>query len=267
MLATASDTHLTSDMSLKGDEVIQWSDQLDQDASGAPKLLVTVTSNTEVPTDMQQRISPLVRSEMDSMSKKGINVGSPFKSRSENNNNLSLYSADIPTQIKKTEDGSISVLGPQIHREISVKTDYDIETSPPSPSLDDKGLMYTMKKTLITTTKEVTTRTKQEIRTELEVVHIDGEDELPKRLALVTDENDKVAVSVTTMSGIDNEQAGSNQDVLAKDIKKGLQTANENICKGVENNLFSERFVPPLLFCDIHKHYTKCKFFYYSCLY
>ena len=71
-------------------------------------------------------------------------------------------------------------------KEISVKTDYDIETSPPSPSPDDSGLMYTMKKTLVTTTKEVTTNIRQEIKTQLEVVHVDNETELPRRIGMLS---------------------------------------------------------------------------------
>ena len=48
--------------------------------SGKPKLLVTVSSNNQVPADMQKRISPIVKTEIDEFSKKDVakvTVGQP----------------------------------------------------------------------------------------------------------------------------------------------------------------------------------------------
>ena len=139
-----------------------------------------------------------------------------------------------------------SYLGPHVQKEISVKTDYDIETSPPSPSPEDGGLMYTMKKTLVTTTKEVTTLTRQEIKTELEVVHVDSENELPRRIGVQSRESDRVGVSVTTVSGVakspeSQQQQEQESGNIGDTLKKELQDTNENICKGVEGSLFAER--------------------------
>ena len=226
---------------------MNWGDDLEgQGSGGRPKLLVTVSSNRTVPPDMQQRLSPIVRSEMKQFVKKGIT------GTIKNPTSLGMlldpqyqgrFVANTTLNAHKTDGGAVSVLGPEVQTEISVKTDYDIETSPPSPSPDEKGLMYTMKKTLVTTTREVTTCTKQEIRTELEVIHVDSEVELPQRLLKMKNEADKVGVSVTTMSCVDNEKLGSskNQGLIMGMVKTDLQNANENICKGVENNLFAEK--------------------------
>ena len=94
---------------------------------------------------------------------------------------------------------------------------------------------------------KVTTTTRQEIKTQLEVVHVDNESELPRRLGTATRESDRVGVSVTTVSGIATSEGvdgdGSKGDDVANSLKKELQGANENICRGVESSLFAERYV------------------------
>ena len=147
---------------------MKWKDDLsaEQQASGRPKLLVSVSSNTQVPADMQKRISPIVKTEMDEFSKKDVakaTRGQPttftFATGGKTNaltksSSIGVSSSSLDT-VGSGGQGGGAFLGPQVLKEISVKTDYDIETSPPSPSPDEGGLMYTMKKTLVTTTKEV----------------------------------------------------------------------------------------------------------------
>ena len=146
---------------------MKWKDDLSaaEQASGRPKLLVSVSSNSQVPADMQKRISPIVKTEMNEFSKKDVakaTCGQPttFTFGGGKTNGLTkLSSIGVSSSSSSLDTVGITnggaFLGPQVMKEISVKTDYDIETSPPSPSPDDGGLMYTMKKTLVTTTKEV----------------------------------------------------------------------------------------------------------------
>ena len=144
---------------------MKWKDDLSsaEQTGGRPKLLVSVSSNSQVPADMQKRISPIVKNEMDEFSKKDVakaTCGQPttftFGGGKTNaltkSSSIGVSSSSLDT-VGSANGGAF--LGPQVNKEISVKTDYDIETSPPSPSPDDGGLMYTMKKTLVTTTKEV----------------------------------------------------------------------------------------------------------------
>lgn len=90
----------------------------------------------------------------------------------------------------------------------------------------------------------MTTTTRQEIKTQLEVVHIDNESELPRRLS--TRESDRFGVSVTTVSGVapsdSDGRSGSGAGEIADTLKKELQGTNENICRGVESSLFAERY-------------------------
>ena len=96
----------------------------------------------------------------------------------------------------------------------------------------------------------MTTTTRQEIKTQLEVVHVDNESELPRRLSVATREADRVGVSVTTVSGVATTPSAtggpngrSGDDDIADTLKKELQGTNENICRGVESSLFAERYV------------------------
>ena len=75
----------------------------------------------------------------------------------------------LPVEVMETEAGLVSLMGPQVQREVSVHTDLSVEATPPSPTLDKGGAHFTMKKTLKTTTREVVTSTRQEIKTELQV--------------------------------------------------------------------------------------------------
>ena len=93
----------------------------------------------------------------------------------------------------------------------------------------------------------MTTTTRQEIKTQLEVVHVDNESELPRRLGVSTRESDRVGVSVTTVSGVaPTDSDGQSGSVAVEDVadtlKKELQGTNENICRGVESSLFAERY-------------------------
>ena len=220
---------LTPGVNLKGEQLLTLDENMNQVNSNQPKLLVSVKSNNSVPSDMQQRISPLVQSEMNQLKKEPAFGNIPAGRRS----------SDV--EGKKPRNGNAVLFGPETLREISVKTDCDIESTAPSASPDDHGLTYTMKKTFTTTIKEVITHTKQEIKTELEVVHVDSEDELPKRLLALKKDTDQVGVSVTTMSSM-VKQAEINEEQIAN-AKHSLQTANENICKGVEKSLFTQRLV------------------------
>ena len=219
----------TPGVNLKGEQLLTLDENMNQVNSNQPKLLVSVKSNNSVPPDMQQRISPLVQSEMNQLKKEPA----------FGNISASRRSSDV--EEKKPGNGNAVLFGPQTLREISVKTDCDIESTAPSASPDDHGLTYTMKKTFTTTTKEVITHTKQEIKTELEVIHVDSEDELPKRLLALKKDTDQVGVSVTTMSSM-GKQAEINEEQISN-AKHSLQTANENICKGVEKSLFTQRLV------------------------
>jgi len=147
ILSNTAETPLLSDLSIQGEEQMKWTDDLSEGSSGRPKLLVTVASNNQVPADMQKRISPIVRTEMDEFSKKDVSkitVGQPatFTFGLGKKGNVAITSGS--TSDVSVDGGEVSsFLGPHVQKEISVKTDYDIETSPPSPSPEDGGgLMY-----------------------------------------------------------------------------------------------------------------------------
>ena len=202
--------------SLTAAKKISYSDNFQKSISDQPKLIVNVSSNNTVPTNIQQHLSPLVQSELNQLCKQDNKDGHSFGA-------------------PKLHDPGTAYIDPNaVQMEVSVKTDYNVESSPPTASIDEKGLTYTINKTLVTTTKQVTTHLTQAYKTEVEIVHVDSKEDLPERLLLANTEPDKVFISVTSVSNMSKE-SGFDADSTMK-----LQKANENICKAVESSIFND---------------------------
>ena len=160
------------DFPIEGGQVISWNDHLEFGSAKRPRLSVAVRSGSEIPHDAQSRISPVIQDEMERFMQSGTATyitQSPEPITLKINNipgqTLSLQSQNsVVSELRSSNQGDISVLGPYVKREVTVETDFNIETSQPEP-LPIKnpagGLIVTKKKTLKTTTKEVTTTVKQ----------------------------------------------------------------------------------------------------------
>lgn len=163
------------DYPVEGGQVISWDDELDYGSVNRPRLSVSVKSGSEISQDAQHRITPAIQDEMERFLESGtatiVTQGLEPVSLTINNisaqtflpvNTALVKQGSAPEPIKSSQQGNISVLGPFVKREVTVETDYDIETSNPEPlPVRDNGLIFTKKKTLKTTTKQVTTTVKQ----------------------------------------------------------------------------------------------------------
>ena len=163
------------DFPIEGGQVISWDDDLEYGSAKRPRLSVAVRSGSEIPHDAQSRITPVIQDEMERFMQ-----GATATYITQSPEPITLRINSIPGQtltplpmqsqhsvvseLRSSNQGDISVLGPYVKREVTVETDYNIETSHPEP-LPIKnpagGLIVTKKKTLKTTTKEVTTTVKQ----------------------------------------------------------------------------------------------------------
>ena len=163
------------DFPVEGGQVISWDDDLEYGSAKRPRLSVAVKSGSEIPHDAQSRITPVIQDEVEKFlqTATATYITQSLEPVTLKINNipgqtlapLTLQSqGSVVSQLRSSNQGDISVLGPYVKREVTVETDYNIETSQPEP-LPIKnpagGLIVTKKKTLKTTTKEVTTTVKQ----------------------------------------------------------------------------------------------------------
>lgn len=165
------------DFPVEGGQVISWDDDLEYGSVKRPRLSVAVKSGSEIPHDAQSRITPVIQDEMEKFLQSATATyvsqsPDPVTLKINNIQGQTLAPLTLPnkncavSELRSSNQGDISVLGPYVKREVTVETDYNIETSQPEP-LPVKGptggLIVTKKKTLKTTTKEVTTTVKQVI--------------------------------------------------------------------------------------------------------
>jgi len=245
------------DFPIEGGQVISWHDDLEYGSAKRPRLSVAVKSGSEIPHDAQSRITPVIQDEMERFMQSATATyitQSPEPITLKINNitgqavaPLPVYSQNtVVSELRSSNQGDISVLGPYVKREVTVETDYNIETSQPEPlplKTPGGGLIVTKKKTLKTTTKEVTTTVKQEIKTEMEFMHVDSADDLPRRIGLGDQNNDKVGISVSSMYNIEQNryQQSSDRRAMVLCLEQDMKETNENICRNIEDVLFDER--------------------------
>lgn len=151
--------------------MISWDDDLEHGSVKRPRLSVSVKSGSEISQDAQLRITPVIHDEMAKFLQSGtatfVTQGpEPVTLKINNIAGQTLVPLTLYNQSTAiaTNQGDNSVLGPYVKREVTVETDYNIETSQPEPlpvKDPDGGMIVTKKKTLKTTTKEVTTTVKQ----------------------------------------------------------------------------------------------------------
>ena len=151
--------------------MISWDDDLEHGSVKRPRLSVSVKSGSEISQDAQLRITPVIHDEMAKFLQSGtatfVTQGpEPVTLKINNIAGQTLVPLTFSKQSTAlaTTQGDNSVLGPYVKREVTVETDYNIETSQPEPlpvKDPDGGMIVTKKKTLKTTTKEVTTTVKQ----------------------------------------------------------------------------------------------------------
>ena len=259
----SNDAMISVDYPFQGGQVVSWDDDLEYGSAKRPKLLVAIKSGVDVSPDVQVKLAPVIMDEMEKFEQSG--AATVIKNDSEQmavtfdegkaiqcivpviSQQSPVKAQQLPVEeVTATKDGTVSVSRPLIKREVTVETDYEIETSQPEEipaGESEEGYMFTRKKTLKMTTKEITTTVKQEIKTEMEFVHVDTEDELPPRLGLDKEEPDRVGVSVTSMYNIEDEKYKQSEDkvALVQCLEHEMQQTNENICRSVEDLIFDER--------------------------
>ena len=83
----------------------------------------------------------------------------------------------------------------------------------------------------------------QEIKTEMEFMHVDSADDLPRRIGLGDQNNDKVGISVSSMYNIEQNryQQSSDRRAMVLCLEQDMKETNENICRNIEDVLFDER--------------------------
>ena len=83
----------------------------------------------------------------------------------------------------------------------------------------------------------------QEIKTEMEFVHIESDSDLPPRLGLTDQDTDKVGITVASKYNIEDQKYQQSQDkkALVKCLEQDMQETNENICRSIEDVLYEDR--------------------------
>ena len=164
------------DFPVEGGQVVSWDDDLEYGSVKRPRLSVAVKSGLEISQDAQARITPVIQDEMEKFLQSGtatfVTQGpEPVTLKINNIAGQTLVPLTLQqqgtaiTELRSSNQGDSSVLGPFVKREVTVETDYNVEASQPEPlPIKDPaagGFLVTKKKTLKTTTKEVTTTIKQ----------------------------------------------------------------------------------------------------------
>lgn len=213
-----------------------------------PQVSVRVRSDTPVSLEAEQKIAPIIKSEIQGWFEGGkavkpveipeheILVHISEDTKREPSETLAPWGAEV---VKK--DVTVTSLGPFVSKDIEVETALHTETHPPS-STDQAQLVR--KRVWKTTTRETTTSIKQETRTEVEML-VPEQPEMTSNLyvygALPPSENLNVEVrsKKTVESTPDTMEKTSEREVDI--VEREMQAANENICRRIEESLASSR--------------------------
>lgn len=213
-----------------------------------PQVSVRVRSDTPVSLEAEQKIAPIIKSEIQGWFEGGkavkpveipeheILVHISEDTKREPSEALAPWGAEV---VKK--DVTVTSLGPFVSKDIEVETALHTETHPPS-STDQAQLVR--KRVWKTTTRETTTSIKQETRTEVEML-VPEQPEMTSNLyvygALPPSENLNVEVrsKKTVESTPDTMEKTSEREV--DKVEREMQATNENICRRIEESLASSR--------------------------
>lgn len=214
-----------------------------------PQVSVRVRSDTPVSLEAEQKIEPIIKSEIQGWFEKGkavkpveipeheilVHISEDTK-REPSEMALAPWGAEV---VKK--DVTVTSLGPFVTTDIEVETALHTEIRPPA-SPDQNQLMR--KRVWKTTTKETTTSIKQETRTEVEML-VPEKREMTSNLYLygTLPSSENLNVEVRSKKTVE-----SNADTLEKTspeeidkVGRDMKTANENICRKIEESVANSR--------------------------
>lgn len=214
-----------------------------------PQVSVRVRSDTPVSLEAEQKIEPIIKSEIQGWFEKGkavkpveipeheilVHISEDTK-REPSEMALAPWGAEV---VKK--DVTVTSLGPFVTTDIEVETALHTEIRPPA-SPDQNQLMR--KRVWKTTTKETTTSIKQETRTEVEML-VPENREMTSNLYLygTLPPSENLNVEVRSKKTVE-----SNADTLEKTspeeidkVGRDMKTANENICRKIEESVANSR--------------------------
>ena len=214
-----------------------------------PQVSVRVRSDTPVSLEAEQKIEPIIKSEIQGWFEKGkavkpveipeheilVHISEDTK-REPSEMALAPWGAEV---VKK--DVTVTSLGPFVTTDIEVETALHTEIRPPA-SPDRNQLMR--KRVWKTTTKETTTSIKQETRTEVEML-VPEKREMTSNLYLygTLPPSENLNVEVRSKKTVE-----SNADTLEKTspeeidkVGRDMKTANENICRKIEESVANSR--------------------------
>ena len=215
----------------------------------SPQVSVRVRSDTPVSLEAEQKIEPIIKSEIQGWFEKGkavkpveipeheilVHISEDTK-REPSEMALAPWGAEV---VKK--DVTVTSLGPFVTTDIEVETALHTEIRPPA-SPDQNQLMR--KRVWKTTTKETTTSIKQETRTEVEML-VPEKREMTSNLYLygTLPPSENLNVEVRSKKTVE-----SNADTLEKTspeeidkVGRDMKTANENICRKIEESVANSR--------------------------
>lgn len=214
-----------------------------------PQVSVRVRSDTPVSLEAEQKIEPIIKSEIQGWFEKGkavkpveipeheilVHISEDTK-REPSEMALAPWGAEV---VKK--DVTVTSLGPFVTTDIEVETALHTEIRPPA-SPDQNQLMR--KRVWKTTTKETTTSIKQETRSEVEML-VPEKREMTSNLYLygTLPPSENLNVEVRSKKTVE-----SNADTLEKTspeeidkVGRDMKTANENICRKIEESVANSR--------------------------
>ena len=214
-----------------------------------PQVSVRVRSDMPVSLEAEQKLAPIIKSEIQGWFESGkavkpveipeheilVHISEDTK-REPSEMALAPWGAEV---VKK--DVTVTSLGPFVSKDIEVETALQTETSQPSSS--DQAQL-TRKRVWKTTTRETTTSIKQETKTEVEML-VPEKPEMTSNLfvfgALPPSENLTVEVrsKKTVESTPDTLEMTSPKEIDR--VEREMQAANESICRKIEESLASTR--------------------------
>ena len=214
-----------------------------------PQVSVRVRSDAPVSVETEQKIEPIIKSEIQGWFEGGkavkpaeipeheilVHISEDTK-REPNQLALSPWGAEV---VKK--DVTVTSLGPFVSKDIEVETALHTETTPPSSS---DQLQLIRKRVWKTTTRETTTSIKQETRTEVEML-VPEKPEMTSNLyvfgALPPSENLNVNVrSKKTVESTPDTLDKTSPEEIDR-VEGDMKRANENICRRIEDSVASSR--------------------------
>lgn len=210
-----------------------------------PQVSVRVRSDKPVSTETEQKIEPIIKSEIQGWFEGGkalkpveipeheilVHISEDTK-REPNQMGLAPWGVEV---VKK--DVTVTSLGPYVSTDIEVETALHTQTFPPS-SADQAQL--SRKRVWKTTTRETTTSIKQETRTEVEML-VPEKPEMMSNLyvfgALPSSENLSVEVrSKKTVESTPDTSENTSPEEINR-VEGGMKRANENICRKIEDSV------------------------------